>query len=190
MPETVSKDIRLCKCGKNVAWLYTPMRGSQPYEIKREILTGPDGTRTVIVSTEDIHYCGHYPGLADFLRKAIDRSSAKKIRIRLPTKELESVVLLWNRGDTAVNVSNGKTGNKHRSYGSLNIKTGGYRVEHRSSSLQNLLELVDLKPFKFDWSGGGSQTTCCYCGRLLNDPRSVRWGYGPTCAKNLGLPWW
>lgn len=30
---------------------------------------------------------------------------------------------------------------------------------------------------------------CIYCGLSLDDARSVAMGYGPTCAKNYGLPW-
>lgn len=30
--------------------------------------------------------------------------------------------------------------------------------------------------------------SCCYCGKELNDPRSVMAGYGPICAENWGLP--
>jgi hypothetical protein len=30
---------------------------------------------------------------------------------------------------------------------------------------------------------------CCFCNRGLDDARSTAVGYGPTCAKNFGLPW-
>lgn len=29
---------------------------------------------------------------------------------------------------------------------------------------------------------------CCYCGRELSDPDSVKLGYGPVCAKTYSLP--
>ena len=32
-------------------------------------------------------------------------------------------------------------------------------------------------------------STCSFCGLPLEDERSVDAGYGPTCAKNHGLPW-
>lgn len=31
--------------------------------------------------------------------------------------------------------------------------------------------------------------SCCFCGLELSDERSTEVGYGPTCAKNWGLPW-
>lgn len=30
---------------------------------------------------------------------------------------------------------------------------------------------------------------CCFCSRPLTDARSVKAGYGPTCADDYGLPW-
>jgi hypothetical protein len=30
---------------------------------------------------------------------------------------------------------------------------------------------------------------CSFCGTELDDPKSLRVGYGPTCAKKNGLPW-
>ncbi len=188
MPETVSIDIRPCECGKVVAWLSSPSGKPQPYDIHKEISTEPDGTRRVIVATEDIHYCKRYPGLADFIRKAVNRSYSQELRFRLPNAE--PFVLSWSRGDRRVNASNGRSGANRRSYGSIHLETGGYRVQRQSNTLEDLLEAIDHDPFGFDWSLGGSQTDCCFCGRPLNDPRSVKWGYGPVCASNVGLPWW
>lgn len=34
---------------------------------------------------------------------------------------------------------------------------------------------------------GREQGRCCFCRQRINDKRSVRVGYGPTCAKNYGL---
>jgi hypothetical protein len=187
MPEATSKDIRQCECGKVVAWLTSPTGELQPYEIKRDISTEPDGTQTVIVFTEDIHHCEQYSGLSDFVRNAIDRSHPHEIRIRLPAAE--PVVLWWRRGKTEVDVANGRAGENRRVYGSFNLKTGSYRVRSQSSILKDLLDQIDRSPSGFDWSLGGSQSNCCFCGRVLTDPRSVRWGYGPTCAENFGLPW-
>jgi Family of unknown function (DUF6011) len=188
MPEAVSKDIRACECGKIVAWLPSSTGRLLSYDIKRDILTEPDGTRAVMVSTEDIHYCRQYLALAGFVRNAIERGDAKEIRIRLPAAE--PFVLSWRQGKATVSVSNGKAGKSLRSYGSINLRTGGYRLRRQSDSLKDLLDQIDENPFGYDWSGGGSQTSCCYCGRPLNDPRSVRWGYGRTCAAKFGLPWW
>lgn len=36
---------------------------------------------------------------------------------------------------------------------------------------------------------GHDNDECVFCGKHLDDPRSNNVGYGPTCAKNNGLPW-
>jgi hypothetical protein len=38
----------------------------------------------------------------------------------------------------------------------------------------------------FGWITG----KCSFCEQPLTDPASVRWGYGPVCAKNYFLPWY
>ena len=187
MPETVSRDIHPCECGKVVAWLPSPTGQSQPYEIKRDIVTEPDGARTVAVSTEDAHRCQLYSSLADFVQKAIDRRRAQEIRIRLPTPE--PVALSWSLGDAEVDVSDGRVGKHRRSYGSINLKTGRYRPRQPLIGVDDILRSINRDPSHYDWSAGRSQTYCSFCQRPLNDPRSVRWGYGPVCADNYGLPW-
>ena len=51
-----------------------------------------------------------------------------------------------------------------------------------------------LKEFAADPAGyatlHGIQTgACCFCGRFLEDYRSVSMGYGPICAEHYGMPW-
>ena len=36
---------------------------------------------------------------------------------------------------------------------------------------------------------GHASGQCCFCGRGLDDARSVAVGYGPVCADKFGLPW-
>lgn len=44
-------------------------------------------------------------------------------------------------------------------------------------------------PAKAAKAYGHQHGNCCFCGRDLDDPRSVAMGYGPVCAENYGLPW-
>lgn len=51
-----------------------------------------------------------------------------------------------------------------------------------------------LRAFAADPAGvaasyGRESGCCCFCDRKLTDERSVKVGYGATCAKNYGLPW-
>jgi hypothetical protein len=36
---------------------------------------------------------------------------------------------------------------------------------------------------------GHASGSCCFCGRDLDDSRSVAVGYGPICAERFGLQW-
>ena len=36
---------------------------------------------------------------------------------------------------------------------------------------------------------GKLTSNCSFCGKELSDERSIRAGWGPTCAENFGLPW-
>lgn len=40
------------------------------------------------------------------------------------------------------------------------------------------------------FSGAEIGTKCLYCNLPLEDPLSIKWGYGKTCADNYGLPYW
>ncbi len=183
LARSTSKDVGPCECGKVVAWLSSSGGDPQPYEIKKYISTEPDGSQTVIVSTQDIHYCERYSRLSDFLQSGIDRRSAKELQIRLATAE--PFMLSWSRGKDEVEVFD----DKRRLYGSISLKTRRYRLRRRSKSLKNLLDEIDLDPADFDWTFGRRQSRCCFCGRLLTNEISVKWGYGRTCADNYGLPW-
>ena len=45
-------------------------------------------------------------------------------------------------------------------------------------------------PQKFAIKFGHETGSCAYCGRLLTDARSIKYGYGPVCARNESLPWY
>lgn len=193
MAEYVSRDIHPCACGKTVAWLTTTSGNKVPHEIRHEVKVEADGKRSVLVSTDDFHNCALYPTLGKFVLDALDRSRKPDICIYLPNRKHEPVALSYHQGDTRAHLTNGKSGRDVKTYGSINVKTGGYRVRSQPSGLDDLLDLlgeIDRDPRKFDWSQSRTQTRCCFCGRLLNNPRSIYWGYGPTCALHTGLPWY
>lgn len=45
------------------------------------------------------------------------------------------------------------------------------------------------EPAKIAAEYGRLHGKCCFCRIALDDERSTAVGYGPTCAKNFGLPW-
>jgi hypothetical protein len=147
----------------------------------------------VLVSTDDFHNCALYPTLGKFVDDTLVKSHKPDICIYLPNKKHVPVALTYHQGETRARVTNGRGGKSEKVYGSINVKTGGYRVRGNPEGLDDLLDLlteINRDPRKYDWSLNRTQTKCCFCGRILNHPISVRWGYGPTCAEHSGLPWY
>lgn len=57
------------------------------------------------------------------------------------------------------------------------------------SDIEELLRDLAADPAGVIAYEGRMTGSCCLCERQLDDPRSTAAGYGPTCAKNWGLPW-
>ena len=188
MPEYVSRDIHPCGCGKMVAWAVNQEGYKLPYEIRREVKEEADGGKSVVVSSNEFHYCYRLPGVGTFIQHSCERlPDGKPIHVRLPIPE-QRVVLTYKKGEPRAHVTNGRSGKQERAYGWLNVKNGGYRVQTRFDPLGELLKMINEHPLDFDWSRGRSQTECCFCGRELVDERSVELGYGPICAAKYGMP--
>lgn len=58
-----------------------------------------------------------------------------------------------------------------------------------SDDLINLLKRFATNPAHVAAEHGKLTGRCCFCNTALTDERSTNVGYGPTCAKNYGLPW-
>lgn len=56
-------------------------------------------------------------------------------------------------------------------------------------ALIQLLELFAADPANVAAAHGKLTGKCCFCNTGLTDQKSLDVGYGPTCAKNYGLPW-
>jgi hypothetical protein len=73
--------------------------------------------------------------------------------------------------------------------------SGNYLPSHQLldevefSFISDALRQFVQHPAEFAGEQGRATGVCCFCAHLLEDPRSVSVGYGPTCAKNRGLPW-
>lgn len=99
-----------------------------------------------------------------------------------------------------------RAGDKSRRPGSISITDGRQygsstwygRIEVSGEFRPSAVcpdEVVDLvndfadSPEKFAARQGRHSGSCIFCQSSLEDDRSVAAGYGPTCAKNYGLPW-
>lgn len=56
-------------------------------------------------------------------------------------------------------------------------------------SLLAMLTALGADPVATVAAYGHKSGNCCFCMLPLTDERSLHAGYGPTCAKNYGLPW-
>lgn len=55
--------------------------------------------------------------------------------------------------------------------------------------VQSLVQRLAADPAGVAAEYGRLTGSCCFCGRHLEDAKSTAVGYGPTCAKNFGVPW-
>ncbi len=134
----------------------------------------------------------------DGIAALFDRAAAnlKYPKIHLQTERGLPVVLA-RAGDRSkfpgsITVTDGGPYGANRYYGRIH-KGGMYepaRVQYgeRSDVVAVLQALAD-DPVGVATKHGHLTGRCCFCNMALTDERSTRVGYGPTCAKNYGLPW-
>lgn len=86
-------------------------------------------------------------------------------------------------------VTDGGTFHDGRYFG--RITRAGAWIPGRDSSTPVLAVLVAMAadPAATAAAYGRQSGACCFCGRPLDDGRSVAVGYGPVCADKFGLPW-
>lgn len=65
------------------------------------------------------------------------------------------------------------------------ITTNNQRAQ---AAVVAVLETIASDPAEALGRMGIAQGQCCFCGKDLTDEASTSHGYGPTCAKNWGLP--
>ena len=115
------------------------------------------------------------------------------MRMRLLTMRDRVVLLSWapGRWQDLVFVSDGRQREISTSYGRLGLNGGGFRAgdDEVPSDVLDLLSAVNDNPAKAAAAYGRATNQCCFCGRPLDDERSIEAGWGKTCAGRFGLPW-
>ena len=184
-----SENIGQCACGATIAWVQSSRGKPYPVDINDGVEKDKLGRKSAVVATNDFHSCAYYGGLAEFLSRAIERSGAKRLRIRLLTAKNEHVLISWY-GKPFANVTDGKAFDDSTYYGSVSLDTGGFRAsDDAPEGLFKLLEALDKHPAEAAHAYGKATGQCCFCDRPLDDERSIAVGYGGTCAAKYGLPW-
>ena len=81
-------------------------------------------------------------------------------------------------------------GESTRTYYGKIMPDGTYRptTDGEYWGVTETLEAVEDGGMEYLARVGRETGICCFCAALLEDPESVRRGYGPVCARNNGLP--
>lgn len=70
------------------------------------------------------------------------------------------------------------------------VPDGSYRPKARdfTAKVQEVLQGISTSGIDYMIKNGKELGECQFCGRQLEDPESVHYGYGPVCAKKYHLP--
>jgi hypothetical protein len=130
---------------------------------------------------------GTLPGLVALFRQAGEKLQRPKIRM-IVNKEM--VAIAYNKDRGVLYVSDGGPYGENKYYGKVGMNDGVFVPSHNApAGIAPLLQAISEDPEKASSDYGRLNGRCCFCDTELDDERSTHVGYGPTCAKNFGLPW-
>ena len=150
-----------------------------------------------VKSAEPIY--GDFNAIRVMFRLAAANGGLKFPKIRLMSKGGRFVQLNFDaEGAEKTKVFvDGWQGHGHRKYaGEISENTlkpwdgkFGAPMLENDGDVRLLLQEFALDPVKVAKASAAKLGCCSFCGQRLSDDRSKEAGYGPTCAKNYGLPW-
>ncbi len=96
-----------------------------------------------------------------------------------------------------IQVTDGEAYDSNVWYGRISKSDGAFvrsrqtdrRLPQQAADVAELIAAFDHDPAGVAAAYGLHTGECAFCARELTDNRSCTVGYGPTCAKNYGLPW-
>jgi hypothetical protein len=147
----------------------------------------------VKANTEDL---GNFAGVIDLFNKA-KSAGLKDPAITLALGDDTPLVLSLtgekSKAPGSVNLTDGGSFNNNKWYGRVSpegqwLKGRGHD-EDTMTAISIILTALADDPQRMAHSYGKKTHRCCFCRIPLDDPKSKEAGYGPTCAKNWGLPW-
>jgi Family of unknown function (DUF6011) len=147
--------------------------------------------------TKEFAQLGDMAGVLGLFTKA--KENLKWPKIVLQTKGGQKIALALagpqskNHGSVVVTDGAGYPFNKFFGVispeGLWEPKGAVYEKEGLKDDLTNILSQFAKRPAAVASHYGALTGNCCFCNTKLTDPKSTSVGYGPTCAKQWGLPW-
>lgn len=138
-------------------------------------------------------------GLASGVKRVFDLfTRAKSAGLRFPKIRLETAdgqkVVLSQAGERSkylgqVIVTDGGPFGANKFFGRIDAAGTLTNGSAMTDSVRALVDALAAKPEEVASIYGRRTGSCCFCGRGLEDGRSVAVGYGPICAEKFGLPW-
>lgn len=129
------------------------------------------------------------------IRALLEKAAAKlkypRIRFELEQGKIQiSIAGERSRTPGAINITDGGPFGSNVYYGKI-LTDGTWQptAAGRASWVLAALQGLAADPAGYARVYGTRYGTCCFCGRHLEDGRSVAMGYGPVCADNFGLEW-
>lgn len=138
------------------------------------------------------------PRIRILLRTAREAGIEKpKIRLTLPGG-LGRIIIQTNRGsrifinDAERKYFNNKKGREYAvTYGEIDPESlfvvSPYAKPEFINAVTDILSAFETDPAKVSSLEGHATGHCCFCARRLDNPESVKVGYGPICAERYGL---
>ncbi len=134
---------------------------------------------------------GPYMPLVSLLTRAGENLKKPKVTfVNGPTRLQISLAPATGRNPGAIYLKGGQSSDyvgKVSSMGSLQLLSSLDEVTNVQYT--SLVDDLNSDPVNAAVNYGAKTGRCCFCNLPLKDERSTAHGYGPTCAKNWGLPW-
>ena len=132
----------------------------------------------------------NFQAIATMFDTAGSRLRYPKIRLSIG----EQKVVLNRAGSNsrypgAINGTDGAGFRGGKWFGRINIDGTFTPGRDITNEVRYLLGDFAANPTTVAANYGRRTGSCCFCGRTLEDARSVAAGYGPVCADNFGLAW-
>lgn len=140
---------------------------------------------------EQIEVGSDFTGVVALFAKGAEKLKYPAIILKTPSGQ---EVILTRAGDNSKNPGYVYVKLEHVGYAGKVSKDGKFYptdavTEALKAEVVDLLTKLAADPAGTAAAYGKLTGCCCFCAKTLDNPKSLAVGYGPTCAKNYGLPY-